>query len=81
VSTFFGKDQLVISDILSKTYDNDKSSMSDCAQREYGCNAVAPSRNQAANKENKSQPTVSGETGLLDSKISYFTLVPGDFII
>jgi hypothetical protein len=30
---------------------------------------VAPPGNQAANRENKYQPIVSGETGLLDSII------------
>lgn len=29
---------------------------------------VAPSGNQAANRENKPQPVLSGETSLLDSK-------------
>jgi anaerobic selenocysteine-containing dehydrogenase len=30
---------------------------------------VAPPGNQAANKENKLQPIISGETGLLDSSL------------
>jgi hypothetical protein len=33
---------------------------------------VAPPGNQAANGENKSQPVVSGETGLLESTNLYF---------
>ena len=36
-------------------------------QRIHGCNSVAPPGNQAANRENKHQPLVSEETGLLDS--------------